>query len=91
MICSAAARTDACEGRSNGTSSSAASGAVVRISSTAAAAFSWLRTAITTCAPFAASARAVSSPSPPLAPVTTTVRPCWLGISAALQLTMSLE
>ena len=86
MICLAAARTDACEARSSATSSSEASGALARISSTAAAAFSWLRTAITTCAPFAASCRAVSSPSPPLAPVTTAVRPCWSGMSAALQL-----
>ncbi len=55
MICPAAARTDSCEARSSDTSSSEASGALVRISSTAAAAFCWLRTAITTCAPFAAS------------------------------------
>src|SRR5215469_1720844 len=88
MICAAAARTDACEARSSATSSSAASGALLRISPTAAAAFFWLRTAITTCAPFAASWRAVSSPSPPLAPVTTAVRPCWPVMFAALQFMM---
>src|ERR1700755_121460 len=60
MICSAAARTDACEARSSATSSSEASGTAARISSTAAAAFFWLRTAITTCAPFAARSLAVT-------------------------------
>src|SRR5690242_20670297 len=50
MICSAAARTDACADRSRATSSREAAGTPARMSSTAAAAFSWLRTAITTCA-----------------------------------------
>ena len=41
----------------------------------AAAAFAWSRAAITTWAPAPASARAVSRPRPPLAPVTTATRP----------------
>jgi hypothetical protein len=40
-----------------------------------------LRTATTTCAPRAANALAVSSPTPPLAPVTTNLRPSWRGAS----------
>ena len=44
-----------------------------RMSATAPAALSWSRAAITTWAPAPASARAVSSPSPPFAPVTTAV------------------
>src|SRR3546814_4746585 len=54
----------------------------------AAAASAWasLRLVITTCAPAPASAFAVSSPSPPLAPVTTATRPAWSGMSAVVQL-----
>ncbi|CPB67500.1 Uncharacterised protein [Mycobacterium tuberculosis] len=47
-----------------------------------------LRTASTTCAPWAASAAAVSNPSPVLAPVMTAVRPVWSGMSAAVHLVM---
>ena len=45
------------------------------ISATARAAFCWLRTAMTTRAPFAANTFAVCRPKPPLAPVTTAVCP----------------
>ena len=74
-IFSAAALTEAWSPRSSSTSSSEASGFVPLMSSIAALAFSWLRAAITTWAPAAARAREVSSPNPPLAPVTTAVRP----------------
>ncbi|GGM11256.1 hypothetical protein GCM10011594_34030 [Nakamurella endophytica] len=40
------------------------------------------RTASTTRAPLAANSRAVTRPMPLLAPVTTTVRPVWSGMSA---------
>src|SRR5690625_1878101 len=43
-----------------------------------------LRQAITTLAPLAARVRVTISPSPPLAPVTTKVRPCWSGVSASV-------
>src|SRR5881394_4651975 len=56
------------------------------MSLTASVAFSWLREAITTVASAPARARAVSRPSPPLAPVTTAVRPLRSGMSAAPQL-----
>src|SRR3546814_18573220 len=52
----------------------------------AASALASLRLGITTCAPAPASAFAVSSPSPPLAPVTTATRPAWSGMSAVVQL-----
>ncbi len=51
--------------------------------------FAVLRQASTTGAPRPASARAVASPSPLLAPVTTTVRPVWSGMSAAVQFGMA--
>src|SRR5215218_8638852 len=70
-----ASRTDARDARSRGTTSSAASGVPRAIDRTAAAVFSGLRAASTTVAPAPASARAVARPSPPLAPVTTAVRP----------------
>ena len=46
-----------------------------RISRTARAALSVLRTAMTTCAPLSASTLVVCSPRPPFAPVMTAVRP----------------
>jgi len=67
--------TDACEARSSSTSSNAGSAVSARICSTAFAALAWLRTAMTTWAPLAASTFAVCRPSPPFAPVTTAVRP----------------
>src|SRR4051794_40619898 len=87
---SAAARTEAWFERSSSTTSSDASGWVASMSATAAATFSWLRAAITTWAPAAASARAVSRPSPPLAPVTTAVRPSCEGMSATVHAIMRL-
>ena len=51
----------------------------------AASALAWSRAAITTWAPLAASALATSSPSPPLAPVTTATLPDWSGMSAVVQ------
>src|SRR5437588_12290445 len=47
-----------------------------------------LRTAMTIFAPLAASSRAVTAPSPPLAPVMITVRPANDGRSAAVQFVM---
>jgi hypothetical protein len=69
-ICPAAAFTDAWDPRSR-----LASGDSARIVSTARFAFSWLRTAMTTCAPLPTSTLAVCRPRPPFAPVTTVVRP----------------
>ena len=48
--------------------------------------FSMLRTARTTVAPCSASIRAVSNPSPVLAPVTIATRPCWSGMCCSVQL-----
>ncbi|SKV12685.1 Uncharacterised protein [Mycobacteroides abscessus subsp. abscessus] len=56
----------------------------------AALPFSVLRTAMMTCAPTRASSRAVSRPSPLLAPVMMTVRPSNDGSSAALHLAVDL-
>ena len=57
-------------------------------SPSARAAFSALRHAITTCAPFAARAWADRRPNPLLAPVTTIVVPVWSGMSFAVHLAM---
>ena len=79
-----ASRIDASDARSSRCNSSRASGTVDRIWSTAAAPRSGLRTASTTVAPWAASCRAVSRPSPEFAPVTIATRPVWSGMSASL-------
>ncbi len=47
--------------------------------------FSGSRTARTTLAPRSASIRAVSKPSPVLAPVTTATLPCWSGMCCSVQ------
>jgi hypothetical protein len=79
---SAAARTEATDARSSGTTSSDAVCDSARISSTAPVAFAWFLTAITTWAPLSASALVVSRPRPPLAPVTTAASPIRSGIES---------
>ena len=82
---SANCRTDARLPRSSSTTSTWAFGTSSRIWSAAAAPFCRLRQAISTVAPARASSRAVTSPSPLLAPVTTAVRPDWSGIWSVVQ------
>jgi hypothetical protein len=81
---SAKARTEARLERSSSSSAREAAGASARIDATADSPLSRLRQASTTAAPALASACAAASPSPLLAPVTTTVRPAWSGMSAAV-------
>ena len=77
-------RTDARSARSSSASSSSAPGASIWSRSTAPAPRSWSRQATTTWAPALATARAVSNPSPLLAPVTTITRPVSGGMSAVV-------
>ncbi len=74
-ICSASARTDACDDMSAIISSRSEDPDSRRISSSAACPFSGLRQTITTRAPIWARPRAVSFPMPLFAPVTTQVLP----------------
>ena len=68
-------RTDSSAARSSTRASTAASGVSAVIRSRAASPLARSRAVITTVAPAAASARAVSRPRPLLAPVTTARRP----------------
>src|SRR5437773_2205445 len=83
---SAKPRTEARLPRSSEPTSISPPGTASRILRPASAPFSALRTASTTRAPARESSRAAQKPMPLLAPVTTAVRPCWLGISAAVHL-----
>ena len=74
-IAAANARTESRSARSSGRNSTAAAGCAALIRATASRPFAWLREAITTRPPWAASSRLVSNPRPLLAPVTMKVRP----------------
>src|SRR5919201_3751914 len=82
---SANVRTDDRRARSSGTSSGVGPDAVAFTSASAVLPFSMFRQASTTSAPLRASSRAVTSPSPLFAPVTTAMRPLWSGIRSASQ------
>ena len=84
-IRSAASRTDACDARSSVCSSREAPGISLRIEPRASSALPWSRDAITTNAPFRASSRETSRPSPPFAPVTTATLPVRSEMSAVVQ------
>ena len=84
-IRAAASRTEASDARSSGCDSSEASGISLRIDARAASAFAWSRAAITTWPPLRTSSLATSSPSPPLAPVTTATLRDWSGMFAVVQ------
>jgi hypothetical protein len=74
-IRAAASSTEVSDARSSGCSFREASGSSPRIDACAASALAWSRAAITTWPPLRASSLATSSPSPPLAPVTTATLP----------------
>src|SRR5680860_1881227 len=82
------ARTESRSARSIATSTGSAPVAAASTCSRAAVPFSGLRHPSSTVAPARASASAERRPSPLLAPVTSTVRPDWSGISAAVHLPM---
>ena len=87
----AALRTDPRSARSRLTVVGAGPVATAATRSRAASARSGFRQAISTVAPRRASASAEASPSPLLAPVISTVRPVWSGMSAELQRGMALS
>ena len=78
-------RTEARLARSSSSSSGFGPYAVAATSAWAARPLSRLRQAMTTSAPWRASSRAVTSPIPLFAPVTTAMRPVWSGMSCASQ------
>src|SRR4029453_3699626 len=78
-------RTEDRLARSSWMSSGAAPDAAAVTSASAASPLSMLRQASTTSAPLRASSRAVASPSPLFAPVTTAMRPLWSGMRPASQ------
>ncbi|NYI91723.1 hypothetical protein HNR02_005046 [Amycolatopsis endophytica] len=78
----AAARTDASDAKSTSSVRTTAPGEPPQMRSAAAAARPASRQANTRWAPRRASASAIAKPSPVLAPVTRTVRPCWAGMSS---------
>jgi hypothetical protein len=86
--CDAARRTDACEARSSGSTSTVAPGTSSVIEAIAVSALDRSRAAITTWVPFRASSLATSRPRPPFPPVTTAMRPPRSGMSAAVQATL---
>src|SRR5439155_8328244 len=83
---SAKPRAEARLPRSSEPTSISPPGTASRILRPASAPFSALRTAGATRAPARAGSRAAKKPMPLLAPVTTAVRPCWSGMSAAVHL-----
>src|SRR5439155_13210241 len=83
---SAKPRTEARLARSSERTSMSALGTAALIWPAASAPFSALRTPRTTRAPARASSRAAKKPMPLFAPVTTAARPCWSGMSAAVNL-----
>src|SRR5439155_3678204 len=85
---SAKPRTEARLPRSSEPTSISPSGTASRILRPASAPFSALRTARTTRAPARESSRAAKKPMPLFAPVTTAARPCWSGMSAAVNLSV---
>ena len=88
---SAARRTESSDDRSRCWTVTSAPALCPAIVAAASLPLSTLRTASTTDAPRAASALAVSSPRPVLAPVTTATRPVWSGMSSVVQVSSAIS